>query len=97
MGHIRKLHCFIWQVFIESNQDTDVHLSLVAALIFGSCKLLLGFPAVGLNLTSLSEVHIVPYAQMEGQLPEGVKDFLIFIITVFVLGLFETHGIFFPP
>lgn len=60
----------------------DVHLSLVAALILGPCKLLLGFPAVGLNLTSLSEVHTAPYAQTEGQLPEGVKDFLIFIVTV---------------
>lgn len=66
----------------------DVRLSSVAALILGSCKLLLGFPAVGLNLNNLSEVQMAPYAQMEGYLYEGVKDFLIFIKTVFVLGLF---------
>lgn len=37
-------------------------LSLVAALILGSCKLLLRFAAVGLNLINLSEVQIAPYA-----------------------------------
>ena len=63
-------------------------LSLVAALILRTFKLLLGFPSVDLSLISLSEVQIAPYAQTEGHLHEGVKDFLIFINTVFALGLF---------
>lgn len=61
----REAALFIWQLSIKSSWGMDVHLSLVAALILGSCKLLLGFPAVGLNLINLSEVQIAPYAQME--------------------------------